>query len=244
LGLVTLEGAGEEAGGKAVVFKPSHPVVVPTSDVNIDFERRNKAGYGLAMVTAVAHVWFNAFFEGNGPENGGHADDTGIFKIDWEKMDGIKGSLRKGTRALNRLAVVWRVYKPGGKDQDLNVIHEPGDDTPIPQMSPADWKGGNEEVSGLGKDLGLRIESPASANISKASSVKSLGEKALEKPETDDDSSVEGVKTSGPAGDEDINVDAKDLPRPANNAPEPDLVAVNKGLDAASCTKPLRSTEK
>jgi protein-tyrosine phosphatase len=209
LGQVALEGAGEDAGGRVVVFKPSQPVLVPTNDINIDFERRNKAGYSLAMVTAVAHVWFNAFFEGNGPEQGGHANDTGVFEIDWDRMDGIKGSIRKGTRALDRIAVLWSACKPEGKNEDAIIIHEPGDETPIPQMSPANWEGGSEEALGINKGLGLRSESPASANISKASSVKSFGGNELEKPETDD--LVEGVKTSGPAGDEDLNFDVKDL---------------------------------
>ncbi len=127
------EQIGSEAGGRAVIFKPSKPIILPTSDINIDFERRNRAGYGLAMVTAVAHVWFNAFFEGNGPEKNGSADDTGVFEIDWDRMDGIKGSLRKGTRALDRLAVVWRVH-----NAEPNVIHQPCDDKPIPQIAPAD----------------------------------------------------------------------------------------------------------
>lgn len=97
------------AGTGAVVFKPSSRVILPTSDINIDFERRNNAAYGWTMVTSVAHVWFNTFFEGNGPEQDGEADQDGLFEIDWDKMDGIKGSSRKGTRAFDRLAVVWKV---------------------------------------------------------------------------------------------------------------------------------------
>jgi protein-tyrosine phosphatase len=233
------EQIGSEAGGRAVIFKPSRPVILPTSDINIDFERRNKAGYGLAMVTAVAHVWFNAFFEGNGPEKNGSADETGVFEIDWDRMDGIKGSLRKGTRALDSLAVVWRVHNAGGP---ANVIHEPSDDKPIPQMAAADWKGGNIEAPGLGKDLGIRSESPASADVSKASSVKSFDGRGKDKAELDDDS-VNGLKTSGPSGEEDLHVDMQDLPQPRGIAPEPDLNAVNEGLDSASSTMPLRGTE-
>jgi protein-tyrosine phosphatase len=242
LSQVTLEGAGEEAGGRAVVFKPSQPIFTPTSDINIDFERRNKAGYGLAMVTAVAHVWFNAFFEGNGPEQGGHADDTGLFEIDWDKMDGIKGSIRKGARALDRIAVLWRAYKPEGRGEDAITIHELGDETPIPQLSPANWEGGNEEAPGIDKVLGLRSESPTSANISKASSVKSFGGNGLEKPDTDNDS-VEGVKTCGPTGNEDLNVDMKDSSSPIDNTREQDLPVNNQGLDTAPSTTPIRSAE-
>jgi len=208
---------GSEPGGRAVIFKPSKPIILPTNDINIDFERRNRAGYGLAMVTSVAHVWFNAFFEGNGPEKSGSADETGVFEIDWDRMDGIKGSLRKGTRALDRLAVVWRVHNAEGY---ANVINQPSDDNPIPQMAPADWKGGNNEAPGLGKDLGIRSESPASADVSKASSVKSFDGKEKENAEQDDDS-VEGLKSSGPAGEEDLHVEVQDLLQPRGDAPQP-----------------------
>lgn len=237
------EGSGAEEGGTAVVFKPIKPIILPTGDVNLDFERRNKASYGFSMVTAVAHVWFNAFFEGNGPENNGVAEDTGIFEIEWDKMDGIKGSLRKGTRALDRLAVVWRIVPPapGSSDEEKagKVVHEPGDQSPVPQMAAADWRGGNHEAPGLGKDLGLRTESPHSANVSKASSIKS--EKREEADEEDNDS-VKGVKTSGPSGEEDLEVDMKDLPQPKSDAPEPSLEDVNGGLDTATNTTPLRGT--
>ncbi len=62
-----------EPGGQAVIFKPTAPIKTPTSDVNVAIERRNRAPgtMGLTMVTAVAHVWFNTFFEGNGPEQEG-----------------------------------------------------------------------------------------------------------------------------------------------------------------------------
>lgn len=48
--------AGSESGGSAVVFRPSTRVVLPSNDISIDFERRNKATYGWTMVTSVAHV--------------------------------------------------------------------------------------------------------------------------------------------------------------------------------------------
>lgn len=104
-----------EPGGQAVIFKPKNPIIVPNSDINIDIERRSRASasLGLTMVTSVGHVWFNAFFEGNGPEQDGKADESGVFEIEWDKLDGIKGSSRKGTRALDRLSVVWRVAGTG-----------------------------------------------------------------------------------------------------------------------------------
>lgn len=259
------EVTGNEAGGGAVIFKPSTRVILPSSDINIDFERRNKASMGWTMVTAVAHVWFNTYFEGNGPEQGGKPDDNGVFEIDWDKMDGIKGSSRKGTRALDRLAVVWKAYDPEpGRGRKDDVIHEPGINSPVPQMAPADWKGGHVATPGLGKDLGLRTESPASANVSKASSMKSS------RADDEDNDSLEGLKVSTPLGGDDLNgapegtrsplndengatkrevlskleaVKIKDLPQPQANAPVPDLKDINAGLDTASSTTQQQGSE-
>ena len=227
----TREPTGTEVGGNAVVFKPSTRVVLPTSDINVDFERRNKASMGWTMVTSVAHVWFNTYFEGNGPEHHGKPNDNGVFEIDWDKMDGIRGSSKKGTRAFDRLAVVWKAFEPApGRTSSGDVIEEPPLGTPVPQMSPADWKGANQPSPGLGRDLGLRTESPASADVSKASSIKSSHDNV------DDDASVEGVKPSGPGGEEDIDVG--NLPQPEANGSEPTLTDVNAGLDTASSTTP------
>lgn len=180
------------SGAPAVLFRPSAPLVLPTSDINIDFERRNKATYGWTMVTAVAHVWFNAFFESRDPEN----NSDGVFEIEWDAMDGIKGSARKGTRALDRLAVVWRAVGDGKGV----VVGEPRTGEPVPETGAADWKGANEEKGGLGKDLGLRTESPVSAGVSKASSVKSGKGESVKAGE---DGST-GLKTHGPSGEDHI----------------------------------------
>ncbi|KAK4177096.1 putative phosphatidylinositol-3,4, 5-trisphosphate 3-phosphatase [Triangularia setosa] len=210
-----------EPGGQAVIFKPTKPVWIPNSDVNISVERRNKApgNIGLTMVTAVAHVWFNTFFEGNGPEQGGKPDDSGVFTIDWDKMDGIKGSSQRGTRACDRISVVWRTapvsdIEYGGGAPGV-VIHEPGEDSPVPEMKPADWKGDGTENPTAQKRLGLRVEDPESASVSKASSVKSqeyamgsggLGKDGHEETkveeEDEEDEDLKGVKVSGPAGEE------------------------------------------
>lgn len=184
------------SGAPAVLFRPSAPLILPTSDINIDFERRNKATYGWTMVTAVAHVWFNAFFESQGPENQGDAMSDGVFEIEWDAMDGIKGSARKGTRALDRLAVVWKAVG-GGKDI---VVGEPREGQPVPETRAADWKGAHEEEGGLGKDLGLRTESPISASVSKASSLTSGNGESVKGEE---DGSM-GVKTHGPSGEDHI----------------------------------------
>ncbi|KAJ5113742.1 Protein-tyrosine phosphatase catalytic [Penicillium angulare] len=129
----------------AVIFRPENPVIVPGSDVNIDFERRSKASYtGFAMVTSVAHVWFNAFFEG------GRENDSGVFETEWAAMDGIKGSARKGIRALERLKVVWRYPVMQDKATAATTstgrpISEPKPGEPICESHPADWRGSLEQ---------------------------------------------------------------------------------------------------
>ncbi|KAI2602239.1 phosphatases II [Hypoxylon sp. NC1633] len=164
-------GVDPEPGGMAVIFKPQKPIKLPNSDVNISIERRNRAptSMGFTMVTAVAHVWFNTFFEGNGPEQNGNADTSGIFEIDWDKMDGIKGSSQKGTRAADKIAVVWKCTVSEGGAEELTM---PGIDSPVPQMPAADWKGGNDEDPYNERHLGLRVQSPDSADVSQASSIK------------------------------------------------------------------------
>ena len=208
-----------EAGVDAVVFRPQDPIVLPTSDINIDFERRNRATYGLTMVTSVAHVWFNAFFEsqytsnsqpvhGNPPVTTADPPSIntlpgiGVFEINWELMDGIRGSGRKGTRALDRLAVVWRAV-PGTKDG--KIITEPSVDQPVPECKAADWKNANlkDAAESLGKDLGLRTESPSSAHVSKANSTTNLSDTVL--PAERSDSEWEAsVKALGPDSGERI----------------------------------------
>jgi protein-tyrosine phosphatase len=208
------EEAGAEIGGRAVIFKPDMRIVLPSSDICIDLERRNRAPYGFTMVTSVAHVWFNVFFEGlqaepttamDGPPE---SASEGVFEIDWEKMDGIKGSVRKGIRAVDRIAVVWRALDLDGKGGG-KVIREPGFGEPTPEARPADWKqGGTTGGDGNeGKELGLRAERPGSEEHSKANSVKSLRRDGAEDAEkvVDDDyeGSMRGVMSSvDGAGDE------------------------------------------
>ncbi|KAI1736492.1 phosphatases II [Xylaria scruposa] len=186
-----------EPGGMAVIFKPNAPIRIHNSDVNITIERRHRAprSVGLTMVTAVAHVWFNTFFEGNGPEQNGVPDDTGVFHIDWEKLDGIKGSSQKGTRAADRIAVVWKSIKPEGSEQET-AVGEPSVDAPVPQMQAADWKGDISGDPDKDKHLGLRVQSPDSAGISKASSIIDEPGSGSEKnnKEVDD---FEGLRSHG-----------------------------------------------
>lgn len=185
-----------EPGGMAVIFKPANPIILPTSDIKISLERRNRApaSMGLTMVTALAHVWFNTFFEGRGPEQDGHPDDSGIFEIEWEKMDGLKGSARKGTKAADRISVVWRAAGPKAHKPGV-VITEPGEGSPVPQMKPADWKGTDAEDPDQGRRLGLRAEEPGSEGVSKASSVKSQ-EGGKDGSEETDDESLKGIQSS------------------------------------------------
>lgn len=231
-----------EPGGQAVIFKPTTPIRIPNGDVNITVERRNKApsSLGLTMVTAVAHVWFNAFFEGNGPEQGGKPDDSGVFEIDWEKMDGIKGSSQRGTKACDRLSVVWRFVgdssssggatDTGEQTSSGVTINEPTpEDEPVPQMKPADWKGGNKEDPDAEKYLGLRVQDPDSADVSRASSVKDLD---VEGVVVADDDSFKGLKVSGPRGEDvldDAVVDDKVIGSSASGTQGPETGQLKDG---------------
>lgn len=181
-----------------VIFKPSSPLILPTSDINIDFERRNNASYtGWTMVTSLAHVWFNTYFEG-----GHEGADSGVFEIDWEAMDGIKGSAKKGIKALEKLKLVWRYAEKDGESLG-KVITEPARGEPVLEPEAANWKGVENKdetaeaqakrsdgvtsgraggsaltmgatiavgAESMKKELGLRKEDPASTEISRANS--------------------------------------------------------------------------
>ena len=130
-------------GGQTILLRPKKPLILPTSDVNIDFERRNTVAYSnYTLVTSVAHVWFNAYFEG-----GSDGFSSGVFEIDWDAMDGIKGSARKGTKALERVKILWKYAKSAtepaedGEDRIGRVITEPGKGEPVEEGKPTDWRG-------------------------------------------------------------------------------------------------------
>ncbi|KAL4985394.1 protein-tyrosine phosphatase-like protein [Aspergillus falconensis] len=130
----------------AVLLRPSSPLFLPSPDINIDFERRSKAASytGLAMVTSIAHVWFNPYFES------GDKYDSGVFEIDWDAMDGIKGTSKKGIKALDRLKVVWRYAGDSttevrdahahARPVSRGVIMEPKPGEPIPETRVKDWR--------------------------------------------------------------------------------------------------------
>lgn len=235
-----------EPGGMAVIFKPTSPIRVSNSDINVSLERRNRApsSLGLTMVTAVAHVWFNVFFEGRGPEQDGRADESGVFEIDWDKMDGIKGSSRKGTRAADRISVVWRVV---GTNGPLPEVKEPGEGSPVPEMRPADWKGEEGEDPGADRKLGLRAETSASASVSKASSVKSVdgdGAKqgSAETGQGSDDESLSGVKSSDPTGQELKDSDSAKLPL-AQGKPQAGSRDASTGDELSDHEKKIEATK-
>ncbi|KAK8206976.1 pentatricopeptide repeat protein [Phyllosticta capitalensis] len=194
--------------GADVVFRPSSRVILPTNDVNIDFERRNKAMYGYTMVTSVAHVWFNTFFEGRGPEKEGQPDDSGVFELEWDKMDGIKGSLRKGTRAFDRFSVVWRTLpkEETGKDPVVMTPHKAGE--PIAQVEPPASQQVTDAANAAdSRDLGLRTQTPPASmsDLSRASSVRKTDEQQQPRMVVSADASgadATGTKMSGPDGKE------------------------------------------
>ncbi len=204
---------------QTVVLKPLASLIIPTSDVNIDFERRNKANYtGFTVVTSIAHVWFNAYFEG-----GHEGHESGVFEIDWDAMDGIKGSARKGTQAFERLKVVWKYTKQPGAER---VISQPKQGEPIHESEPADWKGQDlekeaeakhsdgvnssrrggaaltvgamieEGAESLGRELGLRKADPASAGISRAPSPREdlPPRNSIDVARAEEHEEIEGVK--------------------------------------------------
>ncbi|PGG95090.1 hypothetical protein AJ79_10272, partial [Helicocarpus griseus UAMH5409] len=134
----------------AVTLRPRTRVIIPTSDVNISIDRRAMSGYtGWTVVTSVAHVWFNAYFEG------GNKYDSGVFEADWDALDGIKGTWNKGVKALDRIKVVWRYADEGGAEVPEGqvpargkVIREPGPGEPVPEGHAADWSGREQQGEG------------------------------------------------------------------------------------------------
>ncbi|KAL8782940.1 MAG: hypothetical protein Q9213_004996 [Squamulea squamosa] len=230
--------SGLEAGGSAVIFRPGQPIVLPTNDLCIDLERRNKATYGWTMVTSVAHVWFNVFFEGHGPENHGDAATDGVFEITWDAMDGIKGSARKGTRALDRLAVVWRTVICANevKPKLPQIITEPKEGEPVPESKAADWRNAqHSNLATIGKDLGLRTDSPVSVNVSKASSLRSTGSN----PQHSEEDHLKGVKVHGPSGEKHITHEVGGEGQPRVTASQPDL-----GMPKVKSPEPIAHMEE
>lgn len=142
-----------EPSTSAVILRPHKKIILPTSDVGIDFERRAVSGpTGFTLLTSIAHVWFNAYFEG------GHSHDSGVFEAEWNELDGIKGTSKRGTKGIDRLQVVWRYATgpsgeeaaavPGGVPYEGKVVSEPAPGEDVPESQAADWRGENEVVEG------------------------------------------------------------------------------------------------
>ncbi|KAL8766823.1 MAG: hypothetical protein Q9209_006481 [Squamulea sp. 1 TL-2023] len=230
--------SGLEAGDSAVIFRPAQSIVLPTNDICVDLERRNKATYGWTMVTSVAHVWFNVFFEGHGAENHGDAATNGVFEIPWDAMDGIKGSARKGTRALDRLAVVWRTVncEDEVKPKLPQIITEPKEGEPVPESKAADWKNApHSNLATIGKDLGLRTDSPVSVNVSKASSLRSIGSS----PQHSEEDHLKGVKVHGSSGEKHITHGIGGEGQPRVTVSQPDL-----GMPKVQSPEPIARMDK
>jgi hypothetical protein len=130
------ETSATPANGSDAIFRPKTPITLTSNDINISTSRRTRGAYTWPVTTSISHVWFNTFFEGGGPENSGIAASSGVFEIEWDKMDGIKGSSKRGTKAFEKVAVVWRVV--GGEKEE--VIREPEVGEEVKQTGAADWK--------------------------------------------------------------------------------------------------------
>jgi protein-tyrosine phosphatase len=182
----------------AAILRPNKPVILPTSDVNIDFERRIKAAYtGWAVVTSIAHVWFNAYFEG------GDQHDSGIFECDWEGLDGIKGSTSKGTKALERVKIVWRYASKEqlaaeGKEEpaeiaklpEEKVITLPKPGEPVQESHAADWHGENvvrEDESGMEFEEHRNVVNPTSSPVRHLQPGKEHRTTSVDEPEEDEE---------------------------------------------------------
>ncbi|RDW90436.1 putative phosphatidylinositol-3,4,5-trisphosphate 3-phosphatase [Aspergillus mulundensis] len=191
----------------AVLLRPSSPLLLPSPDINIDFERRSKAASytGLAMVTSIAHVWFNPYFEG------GDQYDSGVFEIEWDAMDGIKGTSRKGIKALDRLKVVWRyaddstteVKDAHAKTRPVSrgVVTEPKPGEPIPETVVKDWRL-KDKNKGDGNDTEEdKVDSSADegsvGSVGTAQKRENVPLREGDEEEKDDDAKEKGKNDSG-----------------------------------------------
>ncbi|EPS36587.1 hypothetical protein H072_9835 [Dactylellina haptotyla CBS 200.50] len=141
--------ADETKNSQMVIYKPKNRVVLPTNDVCIDLEKRTRAAAGWTFVSALAHCWWNCYFEGGGAET-----TSGVFEQEWEKMDGLRGTLKKGIRIFDKIQIVWKVVE----DLESITIKEPNPDEPVEGTNKAsEHRGENPDMDPIsGRDLGLR----------------------------------------------------------------------------------------
>lgn len=176
-------GAPTPDPGPAIILRPSKEVTLETSDVKISVQRRSKSRQLTpSIITSVAHVWFNAFFEGRGPELE-TPEESGVFEASWDEMDGLKGFMKLGTRAFERMAVVWRVVGEGEE------VRQPGVHEDVGSAIPADWRGEEGVVGGAEAEVD---NVAAEGDVDVGVEVEGEGRA--------------GLKISGPAG-EDIHGD-------------------------------------
>ena len=247
--------------GRDVVLRPPKRIILPTNDVHISLERRTTPSYGFAMVTSLAHVWFNTFFESRSPEDcqaqqlrqskqrrksdaislkessssvnsivsneenvpepsrtdskpiittddfdasiasNGTEDATenpspltpsssvsssGVYTIPWHALDGLKGTRRKGTRALDKLAIVWRSLgpeerMPGRQEQGQSVkpvvVKEPAVGEEISDTGPVDWRTHETKVDEVaaGKRVEKEVEVVGGVATAPVSAVSATG---------------------------------------------------------------------
>lgn len=79
--------------GDVSVMTPKQPVIIE-ADV----------GVVLTKASAFAHFWFNTFFEGG-------SDGGNFFSIEWQEVDGWKGTKWHGTRAYDSISVFWSLVQ-------------------------------------------------------------------------------------------------------------------------------------
>ncbi|KAK6537459.1 Telomerase protein component 1 [Orbilia ellipsospora] len=145
--------ADESKNSQMVIYKPKNRVVLPTNDVCIDLEKRTKAAAGWTFISALAHCWWNCYFEGGGAET-----TSGVFTQEWDKMDGLRGTLKKGIRIFDKIQIIWKVVE----DLESRTIKEPSPNEPVEGTQKAsEDRGENPEMDPLiQRDLGLRPVNP------------------------------------------------------------------------------------
>ncbi|KAF2666779.1 phosphatases II [Microthyrium microscopicum] len=146
------------------ILQPVEPLILPTPDINIEVERRNRTSYGIpSVVTSTAHSWFNAYFEGRGPERNGDPERTGIYSVEWDAMDGLKGSSRRGVRAVEKISVVWELLEEEDARKEEKVvqgIHKEKDEAqkePMPGSTQGQDDVKNDEIVKPGTDSSNNI---------------------------------------------------------------------------------------
>lgn len=117
-------------------------------------------------MSALAHCWFNAYFEGDA--------QSGVFTQEWDGMDGLRGTSKKGTRIFDKMSVVWQVI------YQEKTIHEPSENEPVigtqkvdaPQPDLVD-----EESNG--RDIGLRLATVDDADLESLNTQSVEGESSV-----------------------------------------------------------------